>query len=601
MKSSKTVEKPTDGTVGDSARGYLRFYILGPFFKMWEAIFELISPIFMSIIISQGLIYDSSGAVTGANWAIVGGYAGGMLAMAIAGFLTTMVCQYMSSIASQGTGTDLRNRLFKHVLKLSPSDLERYGISNAVNVITNDTNQVQQGAANLIRLAIRAPFLVIGALVASFIIDWKAGLIFLVLAVVIFTFMMLVLPRTSKGYSRVQGDLDTLSRKTDDSLSGARVVRAFNREDTEIERFQSSSSAYRDDSLKVARVTSTMGPVTTLVINIAIVVLVIIGAFSGILDDSATAETIATENGNIVALVNYLNQILQATAVVSNLVIVFTRSLSSIRRCNQLLAIEPSLKDEGTRSEISIDRGDVLYSLKDAGLTYADSDVPALTGVNIDIHKGDRIGIIGGTGSGKTTLLSLLLRFYDSTQGEVDYKGAPIDEYSLGALYSEIGFVPQRPQVFRGTVRSNLLLANPSATEDDMKRALDLALCSFVLDDPEGLDRSTDEGAKDLSGGQRQRLAIAMALVRKPQILILDDSYSALDFLSEKKLRDNLLSLGEDLTQIVVSERVSSLAGCDTILVLDRGRIESAGTHEELYGHSRVYTDICDVQRGEAR
>ena len=593
--------KPSDGTVGDSARKYLKLYILGPFFKMWEAVFELITPILMSNIISQGLIYDVHGAVIGARWGIVAAFAGGMLALAILGLSSTIVCQYMSSIASQGTGTDLRNRLFKHAMKIAPSDIEKYGLGDVTNLITNDSNQVQTGAANLIRLAFRAPFLVIGAIIASIILDWKSGLIFLGIAILLFAFLFTIMPQTSKGYAHVQSKIDTLSRKTDDSLAGARVIRAFNREDYEIAKFQKSSQEYQDESLRIARLTSITNPVTTVIINAAVVVLVALGAFSGFLDPDATTQTIAAENGRIVALVNYLNQILQAVAVVTNIIIIFTRSLSSLRRCNAFLAIEPSLRDEGTRQGVEVARGAELYRFADAGLTYADSDTPAIEGVNLTIHKGERIGIIGGTGSGKSTLLNLILRFFDPTQGQVDYKGAALDTYALSALYSEIGYVPQKPQIFRGTVRSNLLLANPQASEDDMREALRLALCDFVLTEADGLDRSTDEGAKDLSGGQRQRLAIAMALVRKPQVLILDDSYSALDFLSERRLRDNLLSLGPDLTQIVVSERVSSLQGCDQILVLDQGRIESIGRPDELYGKSRIYTEICDVQKGVER
>lgn len=593
--------RPKAGTVIDSTRSYKKYFILGPFFKIFEAIFELIMPIFMSTIISQGLAYGADGQVVGANWGLIAGYAGGILAMTIFGFCSTLVCQYMASIASQGTGTNLRNRLFKHVQELTSADLERYGVSNAVNVITNDTNQVQQGVALLIRLAIRAPFLVIGAIVASLILDWKSGLVFLGLAICIFAFMLVFLPRTSKGYTRVQSKVDKLSRHTDDTLAGARVIRAFNREDTEISKFSSASKEYEDESLKIARITSLLSPVTTFAINAVIVILVALGAFAGILNEGATVESIADENGRIVALVNYLNQILQAVVVVTNLIISFTRAWASTKRCNVLLSIEPSFTDKGERKDVTIERGGILFALKNVSLNYPGSDTPAISGLNLEIHKGDRIGIIGGTGSGKSTVLNLLLRFHQATQGEVDYKGADIKEYSLKSFYSEIGYVPQKPTVFKGTIRSNLLLSNPQANEEDMKQALRLALCDFAFENSDGLDREIDEGAKDLSGGQRQRLAIAMALVRKPQILVMDDSFSALDYLSEKKLRDNLLSLGSDLTQIIVSERVSSLQGSTAILVLDKGQVESLDAPDKLYGRSKVYTEICDVQRGEAR
>lgn len=597
----KTKIIPAAGRTIDSAKLYKKDFFWGPFFKMFEAIFELITPVLMSLIISRGLLYNSQGEVIGADWGIVLSLIGAMIAMTVLGFSSTMICQYKAARASQGTGTDLRNRLFKHASLLSPGQMEAFGVGNIINVITNDTNQVQQGVAMLIRLAIRAPFLVIGAIIASMIIDWKSGLVFLGLAFVLFAFLLLVLPRTSKGYVKVQGKLDVLSQKTEDSLSGARVVRAFNKEEFELEKFSSSSQEYMDESLKIARITSLMGPVTTFAINVVIVVLVLLGAFSGLFDPDATSSSIAIENGKIVALVNYLNQILQAIIVVTNLIIIFTKSYASLKRCDTLLSIEPNVINDPKVQPIPIKKGEPLYVLKEAALTYKGSDSPAIKGLNLTIRKGDRIGIIGGTGSGKSSLLYLLLRFYDPSKGEVIFKNHPLKDYDLHSLYKEIGYVPQRPQVYRGTVRSNLLLSNPKASEEDMKWALSNALCDYILNDPEGLDRTIDEGAKDLSGGQRQRLAIAMALVKKPSILLLDDSYSALDFLSERKLRDNLRAMGEDLTQIVISERVSSLMGSDSILVLENGTVESIGKAEELYGKSKVFTEIVDVQKGLAK
>lgn len=592
---------PSAGRTIDSAKRYKKDFFWGPFFKMFEAIFELITPVMMSLIVSKGLIYNDAGVVTGANWNLVIGLIGAMLAMTLLGFGSTMICQYKAARASQGTGTDLRNRLFAHVQRLPASQMEEFGIGNIINVITNDTNQVQQGVAMLIRLAIRAPFLVIGAIVASLIIDWKSGLVFIGLAIVLFAFLLLVLPKTSKGYVKVQEKLDVLSQKTDDSLSGARVVRAFNKEEFELDKFSKASGEYVDESLKISKITSLMGPVTTFAINVVILILVIIGSMSGIFNPNATAEIIASENGKIVALVNYLNQILQAIVVVTNLIIIFTKSYASMKRCDKLLAIEPNLVNDPKVQPFDIEIGQPLYEFKNAALNYPGSDVPAIDNLNITIHKGDRIGIIGGTGSGKSSILNLLLRFYDPSKGEIDYKGHPLKDYDLHALYKEIGYVPQKPQVYRGTIRSNLLLSNPNATEDDMKDALNNALCDYVFKDEKGLDRPIEEGAKDLSGGQRQRLAIAMALVKKPSVIFLDDSYSALDFLSERKLRDNLLALGKDLTQVVISERVSSLMGCDLIMVLDKGQVESIGKPDELYGKSKVFTEIVDVQKGLAR
>lgn len=600
MKKKKK-DYPSAGRTIDSAMLYKKDFIWGPFFKMFEAVFELITPIMMSLIVSNGLKYNQEGAVIGADWGLIGWLIGAMVAMTILGFSSTMICQYKAARASQGTGTDLRNRLFAHVQKLPPSQMEEFGIGNIINVITNDTNQVQQGVAMLIRLAVRAPFLVIGAIIASLIIDWQSGLVFIGLAIVLFAFLLLVLPKTSKGYVNVQQKLDVLSQKTDDSLSGARVVRAFNKEEFELEKFSNASKEYVDESLKISKITSLMGPVTTFAINVVILILVIIGSFSGIFNPNATAEIIASENGKIVALVNYLNQILQAIVVVTNLIIIFTKSYASMKRCDSLLAIEPNLVNDPKIKPIEIEVGKPLYVFKDAALNYPGSDVSAIEGLNITINKGDRIGIIGGTGSGKSSIFNLLLRFFDPSKGSVDYKGHPLKDYDLHALYDEIGYVPQKPQVYRGTIRSNLLLANPNATEDDMKIALKNALCDYVFKDEKGLDRVVDEGGKGLSGGQRQRLAIAMALVKNPSVILLDDSYSALDFLSERKLRDNLLAMGNQLTQVVISERVSSLMGCDLIMVLDKGHVETMGKPDELYGKSKVFTEIVDVQKGLAR
>lgn len=598
-KSSKKV--PYGGTAWQSAKVYGKYFFWGPFFKMFEAIFELITPFLIARIVTDGIIYDAQANPVGADWTRIGIYTAIILAMAVFGFSSTIVCQYLASKASQGTGTDLRNRLFAHTQTLAPADIERFGIGNAINVITNDTNTFQQGVAMLIRLAVRAPFLVLGALICSFIIDWKAGLLFLALALFLFAFLMLVLPRTSKGYVKVQSRLDELSQKTNDSLAGARVVKAFDRESLEVRKFEADSTAYRDDSMRIATITSLLGPVTTFLVNLAMIMLILFSSLGLGFQTSGDAATLSQQNGNIIALVNYLNQILQAVLVVTNLIIIFTRFISANARINSLLAVEPSLKDAPKIPPTAIVTGDPLFELNRAVLAYPGSSLPALADMTLTIHKGDRIGIIGGTGSGKSSFLYLLLRFYDRTRGAVDYKGHDIEDYSLQALYREIGYVPQRPAVFRGTIRSNLLMANPSASEADMRDALRLALCDYFLADPQGLDRPIDEDAKDLSGGQRQRLAIAMALVKKPETLILDDSYSALDFVSERKLRNNLLGLGSDLTQIIVSERISSLMGSDWILVLKSGKAEAFGKPADMYRISPTFKEIWDVQKGIAK
>lgn len=600
-KKAATAARPYAGVAWDSARKYRKFFFLGPFFKMFEAVFDLITPILMQTIITKGVIYDSAtGYPSGADWNVIALYGCLILAMTIFGFSSTIVCQYMASVASQGTGTDLRNRLYGQIQNLSAADLDDIGIGNAINVVTNDTNQAQQGVAMLIRLAVRAPFLVIGALVASLIIDWEIGLIFLALAVFLSIFLALLMPETSRGYLRVQRKLDKLSQKTDDSLAGARVVRAFDKEEHEVKGFKEYSKGYSDESMRIANITSLLSPVTTFAINAVTILVVLFAGWRGFVTEGSelTSEVIAQQNGKIVVLVNYLNQILQAILVLTNLVVIFTKSYSSMTRIDKVLAVKPSLANTAKVRALAIAEGETLYSLRAVSFCYPGSDVPSLADINISIRKGQKIGVIGGTGAGKTTLLNLLLRFYDRSKGEILYKGHDIEDYDLDSLYGEIGYVPQRPVVFKGSVRENLLASNPHASESDMHKALDLALCDFIEKDPKGLDRMIDEGAKDVSGGQRQRLAIAMALVKKPETLILDNSFSALDYLSEQKLRANLMSLGNGLTQIVVSERVSSLMGADQIIVLDNCRIESIGRMDQLIGKSKVFTDIWNLQKG---
>lgn len=568
----------------DSIKKYKKEFILGPIFKIVEVVFELMIPFLMKYMINTGI--PSFQNNEGVGKILYPGLI--IIAFCIFGFLSTLVCQYFASVASQGFGTDLRNRIFLKVNSLSLKDIDNFGRGNLINLITNDTTRVQTGIAMLIRLAIRAPVLVIGSLVCSFIIDYRVGLMFLILIPIISLILAIILTENSKNYLRVQQRLDDISNYSNDSLKGSRVIRAFNKENTIINQYKNKTEKYFNETKKANLVAALINPLTFLVVNVGIMLVIYFGG-------NLTINNELT-NGDLVALISYLNQILMALIVVSNLVIIFTKAFSSQKRIDQLLQSETSIVNYSKYKDISLNYGDEFINFENVSFKYEDDGNEVISNINFKINKGEKIGIIGGTGSGKTTLIKLIERFYDVTSGELLYKGHNIKDYDLDKLHQEISLVNQRSVLFNGTIRSNILIGKKDATDEEIINALkNSEAYKFVKEYSDFIDHEVYENGKNFSGGQKQRLSLARALIKDSELLILDDSTSALDYLTDKNVRENINKM-KDLTVIFISQRTSSIQHCDKIIVVDNGKIDAIGTHEELLNTSLIYKEIYDSQ-----
>lgn len=568
----------------DSIKKYKKEFILGPIFKIVEVVFELMIPFLMKYMINTGI--PSFQNNEGVGKILYPGLI--IIAFCIFGFLSTLVCQYFASVASQGFGTDLRNRIFLKVNSLSLKDIDNFGRGNLINLITNDTTRVQTGIAMLIRLAIRAPVLVIGSLVCSFIIDYRVGLMFLILIPIISLILAIILTKNSKNYLRVQQRLDDISNYSNDSLKGSRVIRAFNKENTIINQYKNKTEKYFKETKKANLVAALINPLTFLVVNIGIMLVIYFGG-------NLTINNELT-NGDLVALISYLNQILMALIVVSNLVIIFTKAFSSQKRIDQLLQSETSIVNYSKYKDISLNYGDEFINFENVSFKYEDDGNEVISNINFKINKGEKIGIIGGTGSGKTTLIKLIERFYDVTSGELLYKGHDIKDYDLDKLHQEISLVNQRSVLFNGTIKSNILIGKKDATDEEIINALkNSEAYKFVKEYSDFIDHEVYENGKNFSGGQKQRLSLARALIKDSELLILDDSTSALDYLTDKNVRENINKM-KDLTVIFISQRTSSIQHCDKIIVVDNGKIDAIGTHEELLNTSLIYKEIYDSQ-----
>lgn len=558
--------------------------ILGPFFKLVEAVFELIVPLVMANIIDVGIHGADSGYVLR-----MGGL---MVALSFTGLLSALVCQYLAARAAQGCGTVLRREMFSHINSLSHREIDKFGAPSLVTRITNDVNQVQLGVAMLIRLAVRAPFLVIGATVMAVIIDAQLALIFLAAAVGITIVLVLIMTKSSPLYRLVQKLLDKVGLLVREGLSGSRVVRAFSRQKAQKEGFDQASDELMRASRSVGRISALLNPLVFFIVNAAIIAILWFGGqnvYAG-----------GLEQGQIVALVNYMTQIQLALVVVANLVVIFTRAGTSAARVAEVLQTRSSIADgEGAQGE----GGEYIVEYRDVSYGYSpEGGEMELEHIDLRIRRGDTVGIIGGTGSGKTTLINLIMRFYDASAGEVLLDGRNVKDYTLLQLREKIGLVPQQAALFSGTVRQNMLWAKQDATDEEIKRALELAQAAeFVYKNAKGLDAVVEQGGRNLSGGQRQRLTIARALVGSPEILILDDSSSALDFATDAALRKALRSMA-DATVIMVSQRVSTLKNADMIVVMDDGAVAGAGSHAQLLEECEIYREICLSQtEGEER
>ena len=560
------------------AKDYRKEMILGPVFKFAEAIFELILPLLMAVLIDQGIQQQ--------NWTKVWEMTGWMIFFSITGLICAVTCQYYASIASLGLGTELRKQLLKKINRLNHSDLNYFGSDTLITRMTNDVNQMQLALAMLIRLVVRAPFLSIGALVMSFYIDWQMGLVFVAI-LPIFSLLLFILIRFSVPlYRTVQQQLDRLNQLVAQNLSGVRIIRAFDRQSNEVKKFNDASDALNKDYLRVAQLSTILSPLTTLILNLGVLGVFAIGGLK--------VEVGDLQQGEILALVNYMNQMLLALIVVSNLVVIFTRSEASARRINEVFDRPVTLLERGTDYPPEEMVGEIVFD--NVNFRYRPDYGRVLKEISFAIPAGSTVGITGPTGSGKSTLTQLLPRFYDVTSGKVLIDHVNVTDWLLDNLRNQIAFVPQKSMLLRGTIRENLQWGNTEASDDDCWEALTIAQgAEFVRQLPQQLDTLIVEGGKNFSGGQVQRLAIARALMRKPNILVLDDSLSALDYQTDYLLRQELKTL--PMTVFLISQRIASIKEADQILVLEKGRLTAQGTHETLLATSRYYQAMVDTQK----
>ncbi len=565
---------------------YKKQVILGPLFKIIEVIFELFMPLLMKYIIDTG--YNSALETGDYSKIIIPGIL--IIVICILGFCSTLVCQYFASIASQGYGTDLRNLIFKKTNELSLKEIEIFGKGNIYNLISNDVNKMQVAMAMIIRLVVRAPALVIGSLIMSIFISLKASLIFLIVTVILSLIILIIFKVSSKQILNVQKSMDSITNLSNDDLSGIRVIKGFNHEEYEINKFKKVTNSYYKESKKNTFINALVNPLTFLIIDMASIFIIVLGK-----NDSISGSGLTS--GDLISLIAYLNQILLALVVICNLVVIFTKAFASKKRIDSYLNKESSIKNNGNVIK-NIDLNDDIIEFKNASFKYNENENEILKNLNFTIKKGETVGIIGSTGSGKTTLIKLLLRFFDCSSGEILYKGTNIKDYNLDSLRDEISFVPQKVSLISGSIKDNLLIGNKIATEEEIVNALKNAEAYDFVDKLKDKENTLlVEGGKNLSGGQKQRISIARALIKNSEIIVLDDSTSALDYLTDKNVRNNIKNM-ENKTTIMISQRATSLMNADKIIVLSHGEIESIGNSEYLLENSKVFKEIYDSQKG---
>ncbi|MGG5357871.1 MULTISPECIES: ABC transporter ATP-binding protein [unclassified Enterococcus] len=564
------------------AKKYRKQIILGPLFKFLEAVFELVLPLMMAYLVDHGIQRnDQHTVIEMAVW---------MAVMSLVGLLCAIICQYYASVASQGFGTELRNQLLKKINTFSHAELDYFGTDTLITRMTNDINQLQLALAMVIRLLIRAPFLSIGSVVMAFVIDWQAGLFFLLLLPIFAVILYLIIKKTIPLYQKVQQKLDSINESVSQNLSGVRVIRAFARTKTETRSFDQQADDLSNTYLRVSNISALLTPATTLIMNLGIIGLLTVGGIK--------VNIGSLQQGQVLALINYMNQMLLALIVVSNLVVIFTRAEASGNRVKEVLGKESSITDPEKPSEptekstaiIQFDHVDFRYT-KDAGL--------ALRDLTFSIERKSVVGIIGPTGSGKSSLIQLIPRFYDVSAGEIKIDGLDVRQWPLSTLRKKIAIVPQTSVLFTGSIRENLQWGKEDASDEECWQALATAQAAeFVRQLPEGLDTLVMENGKNFSGGQKQRLTIARALIAKPEILTLDDSLSALDYQTDLDLR-KALQTDLDCTVLIISQRIRSIQEAETILVMERGAILAQGTHQELLDQSAEYQAIAASQEDE--
>lgn len=572
---------------------FRRYMVIGPACKLIEVIFDLLTPLVIAQMIDKGIGAHDVNAVV--HYGMLLG------AMAVIGISFTLVCQKMAALTSQGMGTDIRGALYGHINKLSYAELDRFGTPSLITRITNDVNQVQLAVALGVRMLIRWPFLAVGSMVAALAIDLKLGIIFLICTPAIGLVFWFVMARCIPYYKQLQAKLDRIALICREGLSGARVVRAFVREDHERERFAQAADDQANTAIAVGKLSSILNPVTFLVMNLGVCAILWVGGIQ--------VNVGELTQGQVMAFVNYMTQTLTSIVYVANLVVVFTKASASASRINEVLNCVPSITDEGNQSVALPKPGNAApvpaLSLSHASFSFGAGAANAVNDVTLELPLGKTLGIIGGTGSGKSTLVSLIPRLYDASTGSVSVMGADVRTWPLDQLRHVVATVPQRASLVSGTIRSNLTWRDESATDEELWAALDMAQASeFVHNKPQGLDAPVEAGGKNFSGGQRQRLTIARALVGAPQVLIMDDSASALDFKTDAALRHAIRERsvrgaaegGLPLTTVIVSQRVSTVRDADMICVLDHGSVAGLGTHDELYASCQLYREICRSQ-----
>ena len=575
---------------------FRRYMVIGPACKLIEVVFDLLTPLVIAQMIDKGIGAHDVNAVV--HYGMLLG------AMAVIGISFTLVCQKMAALTSQGMGTDIRGALYEHINKLSYAELDRFGTPSLITRITNDVNQVQLAVALGVRMLIRWPFLAVGSMVAALAIDLKLGIIFLICTPAIGLVFWFVMARCIPYYKQLQAKLDRIALICREGLSGARVVRAFVREDHERERFAQAADDQAHVAIAVGKLSSILNPVTFLVMNLGVCAILWVGGIQ--------VNVGELTQGQVMAFVNYMTQTLTSIVYVANLVVVFTKASASASRINEVLNCAPSITDDGNES-VALPKpsavGDTApvpaLSLSHASFSFGAGAANAVDDVTLELPLGKTLGIIGGTGSGKSTLVSLIPRLYDAGVGNVNVMGADVRSWPLDQLRHVVATVPQRASLVSGTIRSNLTWRDESATDEELWAALDMAQASeFVRNKPQGLDAPVEAGGKNFSGGQRQRLTIARALVGSPQILIMDDSASALDFKTDAALRHAIRERsargaaegGLPLTTVIVSQRVSTVRDADMICVLDHGSVAGLGAHDELYANCQLYREICQSQ-----
>ena len=545
---------------------FKREVLIGPVFKLTEAVFELIVPLVMAQIIDVGV----------------------MVLLGLVGLGCALICQYCAARASQGFGTVLRSEMFRHINTLSHGEIDQIGTPSLITRITNDVNQLQLAVAMLIRLVVRAPFLVIGATVMALLLDWKLACIFFVAAPLMALVLYLVMSRSIPFYRIIQKKLDRISLITRENLSGVRVIRAFSRQEKEKERFAQASEDQMSTSIAVGRISALLNPLTSAIINLAIAAVIWFGGFR--------VDVGGMTQGEVIAFVNYLNQILLAMIVVANLVVIFTKAAASATRVDEVLELHPSIVNRVSRPAQEVE-GSPEIAFDAVSFAYPDAGAYSLSDISFTVARGQTLGIIGGTGCGKSTLVNLIPRFYEVSQGSLKVDGVDVRDYPMEQLRDKVGIVPQRAVLFSGTLRQNMQWRKQDATDEEIWQALETAqAASFVRKMPDGLDSVILQGGKNLSGGQKQRLTIARALVGEPESLILDDSASALDFATDAALRQAIAKFsaerGNRMTTIIVSQRANTVRYADQIVVLDDGKAAGIGTHEQLLESCQTYREI---------